>query len=60
MSKDVSIVFKASDGLSESLKQMRKNVNSLSNDVTEYRKIQDQAFQKKTEIKFDIVQAKKT
>lgn len=59
MSKDVSIVFKASDGLSESLKQMRKNVNSLSNDVTEYRKIQDQAFQKKTEIKFDIVQAKK-
>lgn len=38
---------------------MRKNVNSLSNDVTEYRKIQDQAFQKKTEIKFDIVQAKK-
>ncbi len=47
MSKDVSIVFKASDRLSESLKQMRKNVNSLSNDVTEYRKIQDQAFQKK-------------
>lgn len=59
MSKDVSIVFKASDRLSESLKQMRKNVNSLSNDVTEYRKIQDQAFQKKAEIKFDIVQAKK-
>lgn len=59
MSKDVSIVFKASDRLSESLKQMRKNVNSLSNDVTEYRKIQDQAFQKKTEVKFDIIQAKK-
>lgn len=57
--KDVSIVFKASDRLSESVRNMQKNVNSLSRDVTEYRKTQDQAFQKKAEIKFDIVQAKK-
>ncbi len=58
MAKDVSIVFKASDNLSDSIKHMRKNVDRLSRDVSEYRKIQDKAFDKKTEIKFDITKAK--
>lgn len=59
MSRDVSIVFKASDNLSNSIKQMQKNVNGLSRDVSEYRKVQDKAFEKKSEIKFDITKAKK-
>lgn len=58
MSKDVSIVFKASDNLSNSILQMKKNVGSLSRDVTEYRKIQSLAFDKKTEIRFEITKAK--
>lgn len=59
MSKDVSIVFKASDNLTNSVKQMRKSVDGLSRDVTEYRKVQDQVFSKKAEVKFDMTKAKK-
>lgn len=59
MAKDVSIVFKASDNLSNSIRQMRKSVDGLSKDVTEYRKIQSQAFDKRTEVKFDMSKAKK-
>ena len=58
MAKDVSIAFKASDNLTNSINSMRKSVNGLSRDVSEYRKIQSQAFDKKTEIKFDISKAK--
>ena len=58
MAKDVSIAFKASDNLTHSIHSMRKSVNGLSRDVSEYRKIQSQAFDKKTEIKFDISKAK--
>lgn len=59
MSKDVSIVFKASDNLTNSVKQMRKSVDGLSRDVTEYRKVQDQVFSKKAEVKFDMTKAKR-
>lgn len=59
MAKDVSIAFKASDGLSNTIKQMKSNVNALSRDVSEYRKVQSDVFDKKTEIKFDISKAKK-
>lgn len=59
MAKDVSIVFKASDNLSNSIRQIRKSVDGLSKDVTEYRKIQSQAFDKRTEVKFDMSKAKK-
>ncbi|SHJ99536.1 tape measure domain-containing protein [Hathewaya proteolytica DSM 3090] len=59
MSRDVSIVFKASDNLSNSVRQMKKNVNDLSHDVTEYRKIQDDAFNKKVELKYDMTKVKK-
>ena len=58
MSRDVSIVFKASDRLSESIRSMRQNVNGLSRDITEYRKIQDRAFREKAKISLDITQAK--
>lgn len=58
MAKDVSIAFKASDNLTNSIQSMRKSVDGLSRDVSEYRKIQSQAFDKKTEIKFDISKAK--
>lgn len=57
--RDVSIVFKASDRLSESIKGMQKNVRGLSRDVSEYRKVQDTAFKEKAKISFDITQAKK-
>ena len=50
MAKDVSIAFKASDNLTHSLQKMRKSVDGLSRDVTEYRKIQSQAFDKKVEV----------
>lgn len=59
MAKDVSIVFKASDNLSDSISKMKKNVKDLSRDVTEYRKIQDEAFNKKAEVKLDIAKAKR-
>lgn len=59
MAKDVSIVFKASDNLSDSISKMKKNVKDLSRDVTEYRKIQDEAFNKKAEVKLDITKAKR-
>lgn len=60
MAKDVSIAFKASDNLSNSIKQMQQNVKGLSRDVSEYRNIQDQAFQKKVEVKLDITKAKQS
>ena len=57
MAKDVSIAFKASDNLTHSLQKMRKSVDGLSRDVTEYRKIQSQAFDKKVAVKLDIREA---
>lgn len=59
MSRDVSIVFRAQDRLSESIRDMQRNVNSLSRDVAEYRRVQDRAFREKAKISFDISQAKK-
>lgn len=58
MSKDVSIAFKASDNLTHSVQAMRKSVGGLSRDVSEYRKIQSQAFDKRTEVRFDMTKAK--
>lgn len=59
ISRDVSIAFKASDNLTHSIQSMRRSVNGLSRDVSEYRKIQSQAFDKKAEVKLDISKAKK-
>lgn len=58
MARDVSIAFKASDNLTNSIQSMRRSVDGLSRDVSEYRRIQAQAFDKRTEIKFDITKAK--
>lgn len=58
MAQDVSIAFRASDNLSNSIRQMQRNVGGLSRDVSEYRRIQDQTFNKKVEIKYDIQKAK--
>lgn len=56
--RDVSIVFKASDKLSESLRQMRKGVKSLETDVEHYKKLQQRVFEEKAQVKLDITQAK--
>lgn len=56
--RDVSIVFKASDKLSDSLRQMRRGVKSLESDVEHYKKLQQQVFQEKAQVKLDITQAK--
>ena len=56
--RDVSIVFKASDKLSESLRQMRKGVKSLETDVEDYKKLQQRVFEEKAQVKLDITQAK--
>lgn len=56
--RDVSIVFKASDKLSDSLRQMRKGVKSLETDVEHYKKLQQRVFEEKAQVKLDITQAK--
>lgn len=56
--RDVSVVFKASDRLSDSLHQMRKGVRGLESDVEHYKKVQQQVFQEKAQVKLDITQAK--
>ncbi|WMI81601.1 tape measure protein [Anaerotignum sp. MB30-C6] len=55
--RDVGIAFKASDNLTNAVRQMRSNVNNLTKDVEGYRKIQDKAFGKKAEVKLDITKA---
>ena len=56
--RDVSIVFKASDKLSDSLRQMRRGVKSLESDVEHYKKLQQRVFEEKAQVKLDITQAK--
>ena len=56
--RDVSIVFKASDKLSDSLLKMRKGVKSLETDVEHYKKLQQRVFEEKAQVKLDITQAK--
>ena len=56
--KDVSIVFRASDRLSESIRGMRGGVKGLSADVEAYRKLQKQVFEEKAKVKLDITEAK--
>ena len=58
--RDVSVVFKASDRLSDSLHQMRKGVRGLESDVEHYKKVQQQGFQEKAQVKLDITQAKQS
>ena len=58
LSKDVSIVFKASDNLTASLKNMRQNVKGLQTDVESYKKLQREVFEEKAKVKLDITQAK--
>ncbi len=55
---DVSIVFKASDNLTRAVSEMRKSTQGLTKDIEGYRKIQVQAFEKKSEVKLDITKAK--
>lgn len=56
--RDVSIVFKASDRLSESVRSMRQGVKGLESDVERYKKLQHQVFEEKAKVKLDITQAK--
>lgn len=60
LSKDVSIVFKASDNLSASLKNMRQGVKGLRTDVESYKKLQKEVFEEKAKVKLDITQAKQS
>ncbi len=58
MATDVSVAFTASDRLTDSLLRMKKNVKDLSRDVDEYRKIQQQAFEKKIDVGKNIEKEK--
>lgn len=60
LAKDVSIVFKASDNLTASLKTMRQGVKGLQSDVESYKKLQHQVFEEKAKVKLDITQAKQS
>ena len=57
--RDVSIVFKANDKLSESVKGMRGSVNGLRADVESFKKLKDETFDKEARIQLDINDAKK-
>lgn len=57
--RDVSIVFKANDKLSESVKGMRGSVNGLRADVESFKKLKDEAFGKEAKIQIDIENTKK-
>lgn len=59
MATDISIAFRASDNLTQSIRNMQKGVRDISRDISEYRKIQDDAFAKRTEIKLDAEKAKR-
>ncbi len=58
MSKDISIVFKSQDQLSQSVLQMKEKVKEFGKDVADYKKIQDEAFGKKAELQLDMRKAK--
>lgn len=58
MSKDISIVFKSQDQLSQSIRQMKDKVKEFGKDVADYKKIQDEAFGKKAELQLDMRKAK--
>lgn len=60
LSKAVSIVFKASDNLSASLRTMRQGVKGLHTDVESYKKLQREVFEEKAKVKLDITQAKQS
>lgn len=59
MSKDVSIVFKATDRMSESLTKMKDNVNGLTKDIEKCQKEQERLSKQKADIKLDITKAQK-
>ncbi len=59
-SKNLSIVFKAHDRMTESMKKMQGGVRDLSQQVAEYRKLQERVFEKKAAVKIDIIQAKQS
>lgn len=58
MSKDISIVFKSQDQLSQSILQMKQKVNEFGKDIADYRKIQDKAFGEKAKLQLDARKAK--
>lgn len=60
MSKDVSILFKAVDRVSEPIKGMRGGVQSLEKDVQSYGKTSDRIFKERSEVKLDIDKAKRS
>ena len=59
MSKDVSVVFKATDRMSESLTKMKDNVNGLTKDIEKCQKEQERLSKQKADIKLDITNAQK-
>lgn len=58
MAKDISIVFKAVDNLTNSVQQMRSSTKGLSKDISDYKKIQDEAFKNRAEVKLETSKAK--
>lgn len=58
MAKDISIVFKAVDNLTNSVQQMRTTTKGLSKDISDYKKIQDEAFKNRAEVKLETSKAK--
>lgn len=58
MAKDVSIAFIAKDNLTNSINSMRNSTRNLTKDISEYKKIQNDVFNRKIEVKYDLTKAK--
>lgn len=58
VSKDVSILFKAVDRVSEAIKGMRGGVKSLERDVQSYGKTSDRIFKERSEVRLSTEKAK--
>lgn len=60
MSREVGVVFKASDNLTNALNSMRNSTRNLSKDITDCKRIQEEAFGKRVDIKYDITKARES
>lgn len=56
--KNVSVVFKARDRLSESIREMRDSVKGLRADVQDYGKTKDRILEEKTQVQLETKKAR--
>ena len=55
----VRIVYSAVDQMSDNLRSMRNGTNTLSRDISEYRRISDNAFNRRTDVRIETNDARR-